>query len=169
MLVWESARKAARAYQKAVGGEVGAEVDPFELAQALEMRVSIERLKPQYSGFISQQHGKRPEVLIQETDPYVRQRFTLAHEIGHYVERMTLAGDNDFSFSDLRSSEKYDLHEFYADEFAGELLMPCAPFVEAWKKNPSFDAIARRFRVSPMAAEKRVRRLCKTGDLSDET
>ena len=87
MLVWESARKAARTCQKEVGGAVGAEVDPFELAQTLGMRVSIERLKPQYSGFISQEHGKQPKVLIQETEPYVRQRFTLAHEIGHFFER----------------------------------------------------------------------------------
>lgn len=165
MLVWESARKAARTCQKEVGGAVGAEVDPFELAQALGMRVSIERLKPQYSGFISQEHGKQPKVLIQETEPYVRQRFTLAHEIGHFFERATLARDKDFSFSDLRSVEKYDLHEFYADEFAGELLMPREPFIEAWQNDPSFKSLARRFGVSERAVAKRISRLRKTGDL----
>lgn len=165
MLVWESARETARAFQEKIGGAIGAELDPFELADRLGMKVSVELLKPQYSGFISQEAGGRPEVLIQETEPYVRQRFTLAHEIGHYVERATLAKDNDFSFSDLRSSERYDLHEFYADEFAGELLMPLDPFVEEWRLNPSYEHLAARFGVSEPAVAKRISRLRKTGDL----
>ena len=61
--------------------------------------------------------------------------------------------------------EKYDLHEFYADEFAGELLMPCEPFIEAWQNDPSFKSLARRFGVSERAVAKRINRLRKTGDL----
>jgi len=165
MLVWESAREAARALQEEIGGAVGYELDPFDLAAMLGMKVSVERLKPQYSGFISQESGGRPEVLIQQTESYVRQRFTLAHEIGHYIERATLADDDDFSFSDLRSAERYDLHEFYADEFAGELLMPLEPFVSEWETNPAYEHLAARFGVSEPAVAKRISRLRKTGDL----
>ncbi|CED90298.1 Domain of unknown function (DUF955) [Actinomyces succiniciruminis] len=166
VLVWESARNAARVYQKAIAGKEGNEVDPFELARALGVKVSVEPLKAQYSGFISKDAGKAPEVLLQSRESYERQRFTLAHEIGHYVERATLADDDDFSFSDLRSTDHYDLHEFYADEFAGELLMPKDAFVAAWMANPSLGYLADRFAVSKAAAAKRIDRLRKTGDIA---
>ncbi|MHC9941634.1 ImmA/IrrE family metallo-endopeptidase [Corynebacterium diphtheriae] len=65
---------------------------------------------------------------MNSNEPEVRQRFTLAHEIGHLVEREHLGKDVEYSFIDYRNNGKCDLHEFYADEFAGSLLMPAREF-----------------------------------------
>lgn len=86
-------------------------------------------------------------------------RFTLAHELGHYVERVDVSDDNDFSFVEKREPGQYDLHEFYADEFAGALLMPEQPFMTMLDEGKSLIEIAARFGVSLDAARKRRERL----------
>ena len=91
----------------------------------------------------------------------MRRRFTFAHELGHYIERTTLANDNDFAFKDGRS-EKYDLHEFYADEFAGALLMPEDDFLKMQQEGKSLVDMAAKFGVSLSAVRKRRERLAKT-------
>jgi len=60
--------------------------------------------------------------------PLVRQRFTIAHELGHYFlhQRDRLFVDRSFQAMrrDGRSSQGVDLREIEANEFAAELLMP---------------------------------------------
>lgn len=110
----------------------------------------------------------RARAYINANDSLQRQRFTLAHELGHYVERMVEAKDDEFSFSDSRSSSHYDLHEFYADQFAGGLLMPEA---EVKKVTPSLTdalAVSLHFDVSVPAARKRLERLKKQQTLGQQ-
>jgi Zn-dependent peptidase ImmA (M78 family) len=70
-----------------------------------------------------------------------------------------VSDDNDFSFVEKREPGQYDLHEFYADEFAGALLMPEQPFMKMLDENVSLIEIAARFGVSLDAARKRRERL----------
>lgn len=56
-------------------------------------------------------------VLVNSEDTYGRQRFTIAHELGHL-----LFGDADTRFFDLRKSKHW--HETRANYFAAALLMP---------------------------------------------
>lgn len=62
-----------------------------------------------------------PICSVRSTDPRVRQRFTLAHELGHYV--LNHGGgfrDNAASFN----LHNYDQREVDANKFAAEILMP---------------------------------------------
>ena len=89
--------------------------------------------------------GARSYASVDEPD--VCRRFTFAHELGHYVERMTLAGDSDFVFKD-GSSMEYNLHEFYADEPTGELLMPEDDFLCMQREGKSLIDMAAKTGVS---------------------
>jgi Zn-dependent peptidase ImmA (M78 family) len=86
-----------------------------------------------------------------------RQRFTIAHELGHFVERSN-QGQRDFAFIDERGT-KYDLHEFYADEFAGDLLMPADEISNLRIRGFSNVEMAAHFGVSIPALNKRLDRL----------
>lgn len=110
------------------------------------------------SGAVSKESGRAPVILINQDEPEVRRRFTWAHELGHIVERGTVAQDDDYSFSDHRGRE-YDLHEFYADEFAGALLMPEEEFLPLLDRGISEREIARIFEVSLPAVRMRRKRL----------
>ncbi|KFI55462.1 ImmA/IrrE family metallo-endopeptidase [Bifidobacterium callitrichos] len=98
---------------------------------------------------------------VETSESETRRRFTLAHELGHYVERVDVSDDNDFSFVERREPSRYDLYEFYADEFAGALLMPEWQFLGMLDEGRSFIDIAARFGVSLDAARKRRERLKK--------
>lgn len=94
-----------------------------------------------------------------------RQRFTIAHEIGHlklhdgselYVDRNYPVHRNH------RSSEATDLHEIEANRFAAELLMPEGMIRSDWAErgeNPVYDyendeyihKLAKRYKVSLQA------------------
>jgi Zn-dependent peptidase ImmA (M78 family) len=99
-------------------------VDPYRVAKRLGMKVRRVMFKEDISGALVVRRGKTPEVLVSVLDSPQRQRFTCAHEIGHYIERVNRADPElEFGFLDKRGA-KQDAHEYYADEFAGSLLMP---------------------------------------------
>ena len=50
------------------------------------------------------------------------QRITLAQQIGHFVEREMVGASSRYSFQN--PAKEYNLHYFYADQFAQELLSP---------------------------------------------
>ena len=82
-----------------------------------------------------------------------RQRFTLAHEIGHAV--LHTGGDN---LVDFRSNieNPAEPREFEANKFAAALLMPRAEFARKWLEfRGNADLIARYFGVSPEAVRVR--------------
>jgi Zn-dependent peptidase ImmA (M78 family) len=74
------------------------------------------------SGIFSRnQHGD-PSCRYNPNEPMVRQRFTVAHEIGHYVfgHKGQLFRDPKQNFS----LDSYDPSEAACNRFAAELLMP---------------------------------------------
>jgi len=83
-----------------------------------------------------------------------RQRFTIAHELGHHLLRhhdkfhLDLAapssGEGDDPLYDWRLERE-------ANDFAANLLMPASLVRDAYKATPDTGAIARRFGVSPLA------------------
>ena len=131
-------------------------VDPVLIAESFNINVKFESLLPGISGAIVAEPGK-VEILIEENENFGRQMFTAAHELGHFIERRD-NGDSEYSFVERRTNE-YDLHEFYADEFAGNLLMPEDEFRKVWQRYESEYMIAAHFGVSPSAALKRKKRL----------
>ena len=128
------------------------------IAAGLGAEVYERQLDMGTSGLIIKYAGSAPRIYISNLDTPYRQIFTLAHELGHLVERRDWGRDEEYSFVDHRKQGVSNLHEFYANEFAGELLMPAKPFIEAWERGGA-DAAANEFGVSRVAAEERYRRL----------
>ena len=115
----------------------------------------------------------------------VRYRFTLAHEVGHFVlhqsviRRMQVANPEDWKREILRTSaEDYSRMEFQAYEFAGCVLVPRKPLVESFEQaneiasdrglnleemgtygfEHAAEWIAPRFEVSRQVIERRLKR-----------
>jgi Zn-dependent peptidase ImmA (M78 family) len=97
--------------------------------------------------------------------PFLRERFTIAHELGHLFLHMgflinkDLWGNQQKVFQDsvyYRMSGNYTQEESEANEFAAAFLMPRNEFKEQIYKNLSYNridipAIADYFKVSPSA------------------
>lgn len=136
---------------------MGVPIDPERIASQLGIVVTRLPLEPGISGMLKVEHGWS-EIFVNSADTPARQRFTIAHEIGHYYER-TSRGLDDFNVIDYRSPGNYDIREFYADEFAASLLMPTRHVRQALEEGLTIPLIAHRFQVSVPAARMRVERL----------
>lgn len=118
-----------RAWLKVGPGRIVLPVDPFDIARQLGVQVFTDSgLPPEVSGVLQKQPGyEDPEILLNATDSRNRQRFTCAHELGHYTQGVKSAKDDAWEYIDGRdplSSEGADADEVYANRFAAELLMP---------------------------------------------
>lgn len=165
MLVWQSARNNAHEIRDAFSvGNEGIH-DLVRIAQHLGATVYTAPLDPAISGFIIKDAHSDARIYINENESRVRQRFTLAHELGHLVERLRIARDNDYSFVDHRRPGQYDLHEFFADEFAGALLMPSQELNRMSNDGLSVYEMAKRLGVSVSAVTKRLERLRTNPDV----
>lgn len=106
-------------------GVIAPAVDVQALAAALDIAVQYERFTGEMSGVLLIENGTA-SVAINESHHHNRQRFTLAHEIGHVL----LHAGEDRVFVDRRffrnaGSSKGELREeIEANAFAASLLMP---------------------------------------------
>jgi len=133
-------------------------VDPIKIATDLGIIVNFQVLDNGISGMLAAVPDEPPVMYINSTDTPQRQRFTIAHEIGHYYER-TGNGQRDFGFIDAKRGGKYDIHEYYADVFAASLLMPEQLVREQASKGISLAGLAAHFDVSISAMQLRLSRL----------
>lgn len=159
-LLWRRARKEASQIRRAQPIGSHGLGDLKAIARTWDATVEEAPLEDEVSGFIIKQEGTDPRIYINMFDTPERKRFTLAHEIGHLVERDSVANDPEYSFMDYRKTDSYDLHEFFADEFAGELLMPAGKLIRIYSDGGAY-AAARTFGVSVPAVKKRMQRLVK--------
>ncbi|OFL77574.1 ImmA/IrrE family metallo-endopeptidase [Corynebacterium sp. HMSC077B05] len=160
MLVWQAARDSAENVRAHMPVRPDGFADLERIAALYDAQVFFRPMERDLSGFIVKQADSSPEIFINANEPLERQRFTLAHEIGHLVERGEYARDRDYSFMDYRAATDYNLHEFFADEFAGALLMPAAEFLKVYCDRGEFGA-AVYFGVTVAAVRKRAARLEK--------
>ena len=112
-------------------------IDPFEIAKkmGIDINQEIDMDKLTYDGEIylnATTHD--PEVWINPTDSKNRQKFTMAHEIGHLVydvlpdiENFKPIQDN---YKTLRRDGTQNIMERRANDFAVKLLMPKDMIVE---------------------------------------
>ena len=109
--------------------EVRLPVDPFAIARNLGINVYVSTLDEDVSGMLVKRAAyDDPEIYLNAGDSRNRQRFTCAHELGHYVKR-TASGDANeiWEYVDRRdtlASRGHDPDEIYANQFAANLLMP---------------------------------------------
>lgn len=119
------------------------------------------------AGFIQMKtsHGS-PVIVVNKKNPLERQRFTIAHELGHYflhANQSVHIDDRDTAelvlYRDRQSSEATHIREIQANQYAAELLMPSAMIdsdvKELRKRNMGLSEIvvelAERYKVSQAA------------------
>lgn len=124
------------------------------------------------SGLLYRAPNAAPVIGVNSTNPKLRQRFTVAHELGHLVlhegQELILERLVRVNFRDATSSTASDQEEIEANRFAAELLMP-GPLLERafqllLEGRPLSDVelvrrVARRFEVSHQAMEYRLANL----------
>lgn len=101
-------------------------VDPAWIASQLGIKVIETELPEEVSGAIIKKKNQDPIVVISKADSKNRQRFSCAHELGHYVYRSS-EGKEEYEWIDLRdktSGMGTKTEEVYANKFAASLLMP---------------------------------------------
>src|SRR4051812_44287740 len=78
-------------------------VDPFEIAARLGLQLYAAQLDPDVSGMLVKRPGDDPEIYVNAHDHEHRQRFSCAHELGHYLLRAAAERDDSFGYIDRRS------------------------------------------------------------------
>ncbi|QYN02762.1 ImmA/IrrE family metallo-endopeptidase [Pseudomonas protegens] len=102
----------------------------------------------------------RPVIRYNPREPQTRQRFTIAHELGHLLMGHIRPGQRAHR-DPMRSYDAYHERpmERQANEFAAQLLMPESVVRMAAKSNPNTQDLARNFNVSADAMGYRIRNL----------
>jgi len=131
-------------------------VDPVAIARRLDVNVYSAQLGEDVSGMLIKNVDEDPAIYVDVDDSLPRQRFTVAHEIGHFVDRGI--GASTMNYVDRRGGP-FTLRELYANEFAGHLLMPAGAVVRLHEANWSAWELADHFGVSQEAIGIRLRRL----------
>jgi len=156
----KDAREVLEAVTEGLFAEVLLPVDPVRIAKELGIEVYTAVLDDGVSGMLLKRSNEEPEIYLNRHDHKNRQRFTCAHELGHYIKR-TNEDDFDFAFVDRRdslSSRGSDADEMYANQFAAELLMP-EKQVRAHHKTSELTQLAWKFSVSTEAMSNRLKTL----------
>lgn len=141
-------------YQRAKPVPVG------RLAHDLGLLVQSRTLDPNISGSIRPEESAPSGFLIEvnNIDVDVRQRFTVAHEIAHFLVHRTAIGDG-VTDTILYRSNLSSRQEVEANKLASAILMPIR-LLEKWKADQAeaevsetkLERIAFAFKVSTLAA-----------------
>jgi Zn-dependent peptidase ImmA (M78 family) len=140
------------------------------IAKSLEAQLRYSPLDEEISGMIYIKDGI-PIIGVNSLHHPNRQRFTIAHEIGHLeLHRDVISAhvhvDKQFPIlmRDSTSAFGTELIEIQANQFAAELLIPTAFLNQALGNKPfdiddetPLDALAKKLRVSKQALEYRIR------------
>lgn len=98
---------------------------------------------------------KDKEIHVAKKDNYERKRFSIAHEIGHYVLHYNFGKDIEnkehVSYRNSDSSLGFSIKEIEANHFAAALLMPEDELKKIWKEEKDLENVARIMEVSIMA------------------
>jgi Zn-dependent peptidase ImmA (M78 family) len=102
-------------------------VNVAEIAQACGISIRMEKLEDTVSGMLVIK-GNKVTIGVNANHHHNRQRFTIAHELGHYLLHKGASGvffdEALMFFRNKLSSEGTQAQEIEANAFAAELLMP---------------------------------------------
>lgn len=125
---------------------------------------------------ISGQLERLPEGLFRisanKNDHYYRQRFTMAHELGHFLLHLHLVGEGVDDSKAYRSERKGKFfnpkitpaHETEANRFAADILTPAQLVKERWNQGEQdIGVLSKAFKVSKAAMEIRLKQLKLAG------
>lgn len=144
-------------------------VDVIKLANELGIDVLAQEKSNDYNSAISYDDSTgKYSILVNISHPITRQRFSIAHEIAHFILHKSTINDVKLLHRGIKTSDNRDT-ETEADRLAGEVLMP-EELVRNYlntKNIANSDSlssmfikeIADYFKVSPIAATIRLREL----------
>ncbi|KFI65716.1 ImmA/IrrE family metallo-endopeptidase [Bifidobacterium cuniculi] len=140
-------------------------VNVIDIANQLGLKFTTLFLEEGVSGLLVKNEENGPfNAVVDASEHQHRMRFTLAHEIGHYIHKYQgdewngkIAGL--VEHRDELSSKGTDPEERWANKFAASLLMPAAIVARFWAEGLSVEEIARQFNVSQSALKFRLRNL----------
>lgn len=132
-------------------------VDVINIANRLGFDVSQAKFDGDISGMVKNSKDSK-QIFVNNQDIPTRQRFTIAHEIGHIILHHDSL-DKDFNVIDYRNNGTFSRKESEADSFAASLLMPKVRAIRVWNFYEDVDDFADEFKVSKMAASIRLRNL----------
>lgn len=119
--------------------KLGLKIIPYEFPDSMSALFIIE--------------GNIKAIGVNKNHPRVRQRFSVAHELGHFV-----SGHEDFNHEEVAhiDREKKYLNRFHrmeeeADEFAAELLMPEFLLKNDYHNPGEIEELAKKYEVSQQA------------------
>ena len=131
----------------------------FEFVSRLGIKLIHKPMPDDQSGFM-RKNGEHWEIGINSLHHPNRQRFTLAHELGHYFLHKEEQANWSDKYTFTRADEKSDPMEWEANRFAAEFLMPERKFRELVANGTdNVDALAEAFQVSTMAVRIRAKNL----------
>ncbi len=141
-----------------------APVDIQTMAERHNIVVYRHYVEEEVSGFLYRKpRGEAAIIGVNNNQSANRQRFTIAHELGHYLLHSGdgVHVDEDFKIKrrDSRSSEGVDLEEIEANLFAAEILIPEHLLAQDLDEHFGFDlhdeecvtSLAKKYRVSQQA------------------
>jgi Zn-dependent peptidase ImmA (M78 family) len=138
-------------------------VDVDGLAHSLGITVLYLPMADEISGTLVRK-GELYVITVNRNHSRTRQRFTLAHELGHYIHHRQIIGDgvndsktyrtiNSGAYFNPRISRR---HETEANQFAAALLMPQEIIDDLRGQGLSVEEIAKKLEVSRQAASIRM-------------
>lgn len=125
------------------------------LAKLIGAEIKRDNLKSSLSGFAVKKDGIK-YIGVNSNESPERQRFTIAHEIGHLLlhkkDKVNFELDGVMLFRDGHSSDGTDLREIEANRFAAELLMPEASLRERLAKEGDVNLMGEKVKTSKLIA-----------------
>lgn len=129
------------------------------IAERLGLDVISKTLPPDISGLIKRNDDGTFEIHVNNTDAPVRQRFTVCHEIAHFLLHKSHIDQEGITDNILYRSKLTNKQEAEANRLAAALLLPWGQVVDWHQQNfgcaPSpenVDGIAAAFKTSRLAA-----------------
>ena len=124
-------------------------VDVVKIAQANDIAVYEAELDKKISGAIQyDKNTDKFEILVNKNDAKVRQRFTIAHELGHFILHQNILKDDEIHIDTMYRMPNEKEQE--VDYYAGALLMNITLLEKLYKEN-SIAELAELFDVSVSA------------------
>ena len=131
-------------------------IDVMKIASEFGLKVFAASLDEGISGMIVRDKSfETPSgfvIIVDRNEASVRQRFTAAHELGHFLLHRDLIGERIEDNYMLRSNQLSNWQEAQANRFAADLLMPrhlLNKYVEETAMKPA--QLAKLFQVSELA------------------
>lgn len=138
----ERSKNRAKDILKTIERKSGTEINVEALAGSLGIDIQpADFNNNSIAGFLHASKTSKPVIFVNKSDHLERRRFTIAHEIGHFllhkqesihIDEKTTASP--LLFRDAESSKATKIKEIEANQFAAELLMPTQEILVQAKK-----------------------------------